>query len=84
MNYPKIINAEILNYPVLKLFFSDNSVKIYNFNELLKLEQFEKLKNEKYFRTFQIEQGGYGLVWDEDTDIAEYELWKNGIDTTSN
>jgi hypothetical protein len=27
----------------------------------------------------KIESGGYGLVWNEDIDISEYELWKNGV-----
>ena len=28
--------------------------------------------------TIQVEPGGYALVWNEDIDISEYELWKNG------
>jgi hypothetical protein len=23
--------------------------------------------------------GGYGLAWNEDIDISEYELWNNGV-----
>jgi len=32
-----------------------------------------------FFKNFKIESGGYGLVWNEDIDISEYELWKNGV-----
>jgi hypothetical protein len=40
---------------------------------------FAPLKNPSFFKNFRIEAGGYGLVWNEDIDISEYELWKNGI-----
>ncbi|MCF2145869.1 hypothetical protein IQ276_005215 [Desmonostoc muscorum LEGE 12446] len=23
--------------------------------------------------------GGYGIVWNEEIDLSEYELWKNGV-----
>lgn len=26
----------------------------------------------------QVEEGGYAIYWNEDIDISEYELWKNG------
>ena len=40
---------------------------------------FAPLKNPSFFKNFRIEAGGYGLVWNEDIDISEYELWKNGV-----
>jgi hypothetical protein len=40
---------------------------------------FAPLRNASFFKNFRIESGGYGLVWNEDIDISEYELWKNGV-----
>ena len=40
---------------------------------------FAPLKNPSFFKDFRIEAGGYGLVWNEDIDISEYELWENGV-----
>jgi hypothetical protein len=40
---------------------------------------FAPLRNLSFFKNFKIESGGYGLVWNEDIDISEYELWKNGV-----
>jgi hypothetical protein len=39
---------------------------------------FKKLSNIHYFKNFAVYPGGYGLVWDDETDIAESELWLNG------
>jgi hypothetical protein len=43
---------------------------------------FAKLQNPSFLKNFQIDSGGYGLVWNEDIDISEYELWKNGVSCT--
>jgi hypothetical protein len=44
---------------------------------------FYPLKNPAFFRNFIIDSGGYALVWNEDIDISEYELWQNGITITN-
>ncbi|MCU0545116.1 MAG: DUF2442 domain-containing protein [Oscillatoriaceae cyanobacterium Prado104] len=43
---------------------------------------FAPLRNPGLFRNFTVESGGYALVWNEDIDISEYELWQNGISCT--
>jgi hypothetical protein len=43
---------------------------------------FSPLKNPAFFKNFTIEPDGYGLVWNEDIDLSEYELWQNGISLT--
>ena len=48
-------------------------------SKLLDKPMFFPLKNPAFFRNFIIESGGYGLVWNEEIDISEYELWQNGI-----
>ncbi len=40
---------------------------------------FAPLRQPAFFKNFKIEQGGYGIVWNEDIDLSEYELWKNGM-----
>ncbi|QTA83301.1 DUF2442 [Desulfonema limicola] len=39
---------------------------------------FSALKNPAFFKNVQIEPGGYALIWNQDIDISEYEIWKNG------
>jgi hypothetical protein len=78
MNPPKIISAQVISDRILLIEFSQSEVKKYDISKLLDNPMFAKLQNPNFFKNFQIESGGYGLVWNEDIDISEYELWKNG------
>lgn len=40
---------------------------------------FAPLRQPAFFKNVKVEQGGYGIVWNEDIDLSEYELWKNGM-----
>ncbi len=42
---------------------------------------FSVLKNPAFFKNVRVDTGGYALVWDEDTDISEYEIWTQGTPT---
>jgi len=39
---------------------------------------FSPLNNPTFFKTVRVEQGGYAVVWNENIDISEYELWSRG------
>ncbi len=82
MNPPKIISAQVIGDCTLLIKFSQSEVKKYDISKLLDNPMFAKLQNPSFFKNFQIESGGYGLVWNEDIDISEYELWKNGVSCT--
>jgi hypothetical protein len=75
---PKINDVEIVKGFLVKIKFSDGTIKEYDFEHLTRKEPFTKLKNFGFFKNFKISPGGYALVWDDELDIAEYELWKNG------
>ena len=83
-NYPKILSAEYYKDLILKIHFSDNSLKYYNFKKLASKEVFSKLSNINFLKNFQIAPGGYALIWDDEIDIAESELWINGTTTPKN
>jgi hypothetical protein len=40
---------------------------------------FSGLRQPAFFRNFKVEPGGYAIVWKEEIDSSEYELWKNGV-----
>jgi hypothetical protein len=44
---------------------------------------FSPLKNPAFFRNFTIDSHGSGLIWNEDIDLSEYELWQNSITLTN-
>jgi hypothetical protein len=31
-----------------------------------------------FFKSAHVDAGGYGISWNDDIDISEYELWNNG------
>jgi hypothetical protein len=76
---PKIISAQVIGDRTLLIEFSDREFKQYDISNLLNKPMFAPLKNPSFFKDFRIEAGGYGLVWNEDIDISEYELWENGV-----
>ncbi|MBI4646595.1 MAG: DUF2442 domain-containing protein [Bacteroidia bacterium] len=78
--YPKIIDVKAIKNYNLLVTFDNNITKIYNCSNLLNLPQFYLLKDVMLFRSVKIDTGGYGILWNDDIDLSEYELWTNGID----
>ena len=79
MEYPKIKYVEPLNGYRLFIIFENGEIKIYSIKDLLKEPAFSSLQNEKLFNQAKKEENGYGIVWNDEIDISEYEVWKNGI-----
>ena len=38
------------------------------------------LKNDAFFKTVKTDAGGYGISWNDDVDLSEYELWTNSTE----
>ena len=79
MKPPRIVWVQAIDNQTLVVKFTNNKFRQYDISKLLENPLFAKLHNPVVFKNFRIEEGGYGLVWDEDVDISEYELWQNGI-----
>lgn len=82
MKYPSIKSAKALDEHTILVEFSNNVLKKYDITPLLGKDVFKPLKNPAFFKNFRVDTGGYGLVWNDDIDISEYELWINGIPTS--
>lgn len=80
MNAPKILSVQALENKKLLVKFVDGVEKIYDCTQLLGIESFQVLKNETFFRSVKVDSGGYGISWNDDADLSEYELWKNGVE----
>ncbi len=78
MKYPKILSAKAIDSHTLIIEFDNKQKKKYDITPLLKKEMFVPLNNVALFKAVQVEQGGYGVVWNRDIDISEYELWIRG------
>ena len=79
MKYPRICKAKVIDAHTLVIEFTNQEVKKYNVLHLLGNPMFAPLRQPAFFKNFKIEQGGYGIVWNEDIDLSEYELWKNSV-----
>lgn len=78
MTVPKIKSVTVIDKHTLLVDFSNNGKRKYDVSPLLKREMFFCLKNPAFFKNVRVDTGGYALVWDENTDISEYEIWRNG------
>ncbi|MEB3228903.1 MAG: DUF2442 domain-containing protein [Synechocystis sp.] len=82
MQYPKIVSVKILEKYVLLVHFSDHQIKKYNCEKLLENTMFTPLKDYAFFKNFHVDSSGSGIVWNDDLDISEYEIWVNGVDAS--
>ncbi|MDY6781852.1 MAG: DUF2442 domain-containing protein [Cyanobacteriota bacterium] len=82
MKPPRIVSAEAIGDRTLIIKFTNLEIRKYDISELLEIPMFALLKNTKFFKNFHIEPGGYAIVWNDDLDISEYELWQNGVSVT--
>lgn len=63
----------------LSVQFSEGATKIYDVSPLLgSIPAFGALRDEKLFSEAHVDVGGYGIVWNDDLDLACDELWENG------
>lgn len=75
---PKIKGIKVLENYKLYIEFNNNENKIYDCSRLLNNINFYRLNNINYFKNVKVDSGGYGISWDSEIDLSEYELWKNG------
>jgi hypothetical protein len=81
IKYPKIESVKALSDMKLLVIFENCAQRIYDCRLLTDKEPFDQLQNESLFRMVQVDRGGYGIVWNDDIDLAESELWINGMST---
>ena len=78
LSYPKVKAVESLPDKQLRVTFADGTVKCYNCQPLLTELSFRLLSDDAFFQTVQVDRHGYGVVWNDDVDLAESELWLHG------
>ena len=76
---PKISSVTALDGLRLRVRFESGRETIYDCTPLLARPAFAPLVNPALFRTVRVDPGGYGISWNDDIDLSEYELWTNGI-----
>jgi hypothetical protein len=84
MNVPKIKSVMPLKKSHLLVTFANGVRKVYDCQRILSLERFRLLRHEAFFKAVTVDPGGYGISWDDETDLSEYELWNNGVEVVQN
>ena len=51
---------------------------MYDCASLLSRPRFHLLADPGVFQAVSVDAGGYGISWNDDIDLSEYELWTNG------
>lgn len=74
-----MIDVETSGQSIIIATFADGTKKRYDMKPLIEEhEAFGPLKDIALFNQLRVEAGGYGIVWNEDIDIAAEEIWYNG------
>jgi hypothetical protein len=78
-SYPKIKQVEPIAGKKLLVTFSNNTKKVYDCTSLLKEEAFSPLLDNALFRSVKADKHGYGVIWSDEIDLSESEIWINGM-----
>lgn len=81
--YPTIKYVEPLDNHRLFIIFDNGVIKIYSLQERLQTKAFQPLQDEALFHSVQVASGGYGVIWNEEIDLSEYELWTKGAEVST-
>ena len=76
--FPRLKAVEPLEGKKLRVTFVNDAIKIYDCGNLLESGPFERLRDEVFFRCVHVDPHGYAVVWDDQLDLAESELWLHG------
>lgn len=77
-SHPRVNSVKPLPGKLLRVRFNNNEERLYDCSPLLAEDAFAPLKDETLFRRARADAHGYGVVWNDDIDLSESELWING------
>jgi hypothetical protein len=76
--YPRIKSISVEDNYILIVTFENDIVKKYDFKPMLERPEFSNLKDKLLFSSVKVDIGGFGVSWNDELDLSEYELWING------
>ena len=78
--FPKVKIVEPLPDKRLRVTFATGITKVYDCNPLLESPPFAPLNDDFFFKNVHADPHGYGVIWNDDVDLSESELWIQGTD----
>ncbi len=76
--YPTVRAVHPLPDKKLHVNFSTGEVRIYDCRPLLSQQPFRALEDESLFVRVHADPQGYAVIWNDEIDLAESELWLHG------
>lgn len=76
--FPRTKNVAPLEGKKLLVTFNNGTKKIYDCSPLLEDEVFKPLLSDALFRSVKADRHGYGVIWSDELDLSESELWIKG------
>jgi len=76
--YPRIRSVKPRPGKTLLVTFENGDRRVYDCTPLLRTEAFRPLQEETIFRCAHADAHGFGVIWNDDIDLAESEIWING------
>ena len=84
MKFHKVKDVSALADLKLSVQFTNGTTKIYDVSPLMqRFSAFRILEDETLFRDVKVDQGGYGIVWNDDLDLSCDELLENGAEVAT-
>lgn len=78
ISYPKVAAVEPLENKRLRVTFVNGAQKVYDCRALMEEEMFRPLRDEALFKRVQADPHGYAVIWNDEIDLSESELWLHG------
>ena len=79
MNIPRAKTIAPLEGKRLLVTFVNGVQKVYDCHRLLDLDPFRLLRHDAFFKAVTVDPVGYGVSWDDERDLSEYELLSNVV-----
>jgi len=77
-SYPRVDAVQPLPGRRLRVHFSYGQSSVYDCSSLLSDPAFRLLADEAFFRNVRADPHGFGVVWSDQVDLSESELWLHG------
>lgn len=78
VRYPRVTGVRPGLAMTLVVTFDNGCCRVYDCAPLLDTEAFRPLRDPAVFRAVSADPHGYGVVWNDEIDLAESEIWVNG------
>ncbi len=79
----RVKEVKALDNLMLSVLFTNGVTKLYDVKQLLPEYNGMFLplqENPALFKNVHVDCGGFGIAWNSEIDISEWELWDNGIE----